>query len=154
MRRDKVLIIDDGRDFVEALSFDLEHSGYDVSVAYDGLEGIEKALDEIPDLIILDVRLPIMDGFQVLGRLRGNKITHEIPVIMLTAVTDSKFILQAQELKATDYVIKPSGLDRLKSLIAKYLQIYKSGEVSRDRYDGNLRPVPCLILDPSLIAKR
>ena len=82
--RIKIMVVDDERDLVDTLRISLESDGYNVICAYSGDEAIEKAHAEIPDLILLDIVLPDMDGYEICGRLRGDPLTKSVPIIMLT----------------------------------------------------------------------
>ncbi|MBU0503182.1 MAG: response regulator [Candidatus Omnitrophota bacterium] len=117
----KILIIDDAPDFVQLLESRLKLSNYDVVVAFDGKTGLELAKKEIPDLVILDVVMPGMDGFEVLKVFKGSFETSAIPVIMLTQKRDSESILDAQELGAVDYISKPFDPEELLKLIRRYI---------------------------------
>lgn len=119
----KILVVDDERDLVEIISSRLNVAGYEVITAYGGRAALEMALDEIPDLIILDIIMPITDGFEVLRRLRDNPKTTHIPVIMFTKKSETKDIFKAQELRSTDYIIKPFSLEKLLKLVDKYLRL-------------------------------
>lgn len=100
----KILIVDDERNIVNILKFNLQKEGYTTIEAYDGQEAIEKALNEQPDLILLDVMLPIYDGFTVCRKLRERIQT---PIIMLTAKEEELDKVLGLELGADDYVTKP-----------------------------------------------
>ena len=86
MSKKKVLVVDDDPDFVDAVKSVIEKGGYQVDVAYDGKEGLEKVSQSKPDLIILDVMMPVMDGYKACKKLKADPATSEIPIIMLTAV--------------------------------------------------------------------
>lgn len=103
----KILVVDDEPDFAEMIKMRLEANDFDVVVAYDGAEGLQKALAEKPNLILLDVMMPGMDGFEVLRRLKKAEATCDTPVVMLTAKGESKSMFAGQELGCTDYLIKP-----------------------------------------------
>ena len=120
MEKKAILVVDDEVDVVMILKKQLMASGYEVSVAYDGLQAVEKA-KECPDLILLDITMGGMDGIEVLRRVRDAAETKETPVIMVTAKGASASILDAQNLGATDYIIKPFELKDLLSLIKKYI---------------------------------
>lgn len=122
MEKRKILIVDDEPELVEMLRMRLEANGYEVVSAYDGEEGLAQAEKEKPDLILLDIMMPKMDGLVVLARLKNNLETNFIPVIMLTAKGDTSAILEAQRSFATDYVIKPFEPKQLLSLIEKYFK--------------------------------
>ena len=101
----KILVVDDEPNIVDILRFNLQREGYEVLAAYDGQEGLDKALSEGPDLILLDVMLPMMDGFQVCEELR--KTDRLTPIIMLTAREEEHDRVMGLELGADDYVVKP-----------------------------------------------
>ena len=106
MPREKILIIDDEKDLIKLVKEILELEGFEVSGAYDGEEGLRKAASEMPDLILLDIRMPGLTGFQVLERLKMNKATSHIPVVMLTTSVLRRDRDKAFDLGAVDYVIK------------------------------------------------
>ncbi|MBR6654396.1 MAG: response regulator transcription factor [Oscillospiraceae bacterium] len=107
----RVLVVDDESNIVDILKFNLEREGYEVICAYDGGEALEKARSEAPDLILLDVMLPVMDGFGVLGEIRKNdKLT---PVIMLTAREEERDKVLGLEIGADDYIVKPFSVREL-----------------------------------------
>ena len=106
MAREKILIIDDEQDLVKLVKEILEMEGFQVSSAYDGEEGLRKAISEIPDLILLDIRMPGVNGFQVLERLKIDKATSHIPVVMLTTSALRQDRDKAFDLGAVDYVVK------------------------------------------------
>ena len=81
----KILAVDDERHIVRLVQVNLERAGYEVVTAFDGKDALEKVAAEQPDLVVLDVMMPYMDGFEVLQNLRKNPSTRELPVIMLTA---------------------------------------------------------------------
>ncbi len=117
----KILVVDDEVDFCDSLKQSLEAGGYRVITVYDGYQGLQNARSEKPDLILLDVLMPHMDGFDVLMRLKRNERTKRIPVIMLTAKSDTAAIFKSQELSATDYLIKPFQFEELLNLMKSYL---------------------------------
>ena len=120
MEKKKILLVDDEQGFVDTVKQYLESRKYNVIVANDGKEALEK-VEENPDLILLDIIMPGIDGFEVLRRLRNNLRTRYIPVIMLTARGESKAILKAQDLGTTDYIIKPFSLKELLYLVKRYI---------------------------------
>jgi len=103
----KILLVDDDRDLVSVLKFRLEQKGYAVQCAYKGTEVFVCLDQQRPDLIILDVMMPEMDGFEALKRLRGNGETSSIPVILLTAKTQYKDVAHGYALGADYYMTKP-----------------------------------------------
>ncbi len=122
----KILIIDDSKGINKILSKMLLESGHTPIVATDGEEGIEKAINTSPDLILLDIGLPKMDGFDVCKALKGNNLTKEIPVLFLTGhYPDSKDAVKGLELGAYDYIRKPFEADELLARITGVLNIQK-----------------------------
>ncbi len=114
-----ILVVDDEMPFLESLKFSLERQGYRVLTATDGPEGLTVARAEQPDLIILDVMLPGMDGFKVCQALRRES---DVPVIMLTARDDETDKVVGLELGADDYVTKPFGLRELLARVRAVLR--------------------------------
>jgi DNA-binding response OmpR family regulator len=111
-RKAKILVIDDDPDFVAATKLVLESKPYQVVTAFDGDEGLKKARDESPDLIILDVIMPLKDGFMVCEQLKRDPELGKIPVLMLTAFADkvgatSLAVSQGLTLEAEDFIDKP-----------------------------------------------
>ena len=103
-----ILLIEDNRDYAATLSANLEREGYDVTVAANGVDGLALAKRDEPDLIILDLMLPAMNGFTVLQRLRDEG--REAPVLIMTALSTEEEKLRGFGLGADDYVVKPCGL--------------------------------------------
>ena len=121
-----VLLVDDDPDFVEAVRVIVESGGYNVRVAYDGKEGLEAINEEKPDIIVLDVMMPVMDGHAACAAIKGNPETRDIPIILLTAVADrvttSKYSHRDMlESEAEDYMPKPVDPPELLSLIRRWL---------------------------------
>ena len=106
----KILIVEDEKDISEILSYNLLKQGYDVSVANDGETGLNKALTGMFDLILLDVMLPVVDGFEICRRVRQRL---ETPIIMLTAREEESDKVMGLELGADDYMTKPFSLKEL-----------------------------------------
>jgi len=112
MRGKKILLVDDDADFVEATKIILESRSYDVTVAHDGKEGLQKAQTEQPNLIILDVMMPEMDGYEVCAKLKADPKYRHIPILLLTAVGEAipttKYTLEmGMKTEADDYIPKP-----------------------------------------------
>ena len=123
----KILLIDDDPDFVEAVKVIVENGGYDVRVAYDGAEGLEAVAQEKPDLIVLDVMMPVMNGHEACAKLKADPQTAKIPIILLTAVADrvttSTYTHRDMlESEAEDYMPKPVEPAELLSLIKGWLK--------------------------------
>lgn len=103
----KILVIDDERDLVETITFRLEAAGYKVITAGDGQEGLDKAREMKPDLILLDIMMPKMDGYQVCRFLKFDEEYKDIPIIMLTARGQESDKNTGKNVGADDYVTKP-----------------------------------------------
>ena len=120
MARPRVLIIEDERALTDVLSYNLEREGYEAIVAHDGQEGLRKAQTLLPDLVILDLMLPVLNGLEVCRELRGGERTREIPILMLTAKAEETDQVVGFSLGADDYVTKPFSvkvlMQRVKAL--------------------------------------
>jgi DNA-binding response OmpR family regulator len=109
-----VLAADDDEDILALVSFRLERAGYTVIVAHDGEEALELAVREQPDLAVLDVMMPKLDGFEVTRRLRAEEATRRMPIILLTARSQDADVQQGFDAGADDYVRKPFSPDELR----------------------------------------
>jgi len=118
----RILLADDEPDIVTVVSTILRCNGYDVITAGDGLQCLAKAESEQPDLILLDKKMPNMDGQMTLIKLQASKKTKHIPVIMLTSCTDGEDIDLAQKSGATEYVAKPFDRPVLLEKVAHVLK--------------------------------
>ena len=112
MRGKKILLVDDDADFAEATKIILESKSYDVAVAHDGKEGLKKVETEQPNLIILDVMMPEMDGYEVCTKLKSDTKYRHIPILLLTAVGEAipttKYTMEmGMKTEADDYIRKP-----------------------------------------------
>ncbi len=116
-----VLVIDDERDLVETVSFRLQAAGYEVVPAYDGQDGLEKARSLKPNLIILDLMLPKMDGYKVCRLLKFDEKHKSIPIIMFTARAQDSDRQMGMDVGADAYITKPfesqALLEKIKELI-------------------------------------
>jgi len=114
----KILCIDDDREIVALIADDLANRGFNVAIAYDGHEGFVAILKLMPDLVLCDISMPIMSGFEVLERLNAlaPRLGH-IPFVFLTALNDRENELHARRLGADDYVTKPIDFDMLEMVI-------------------------------------
>nr|WP_184744445.1 response regulator transcription factor [Spirochaeta isovalerica] len=129
----KILIVEDDDDIRELVAFNLEMSGFSVTKSEKGERVVELALIENPDLILLDVMLPGIDGFEVCRRVKKNQNLKDIPVIMLTARTDDEDIINGLETGADDYITKPF---RPKILLAKVKTALRRNAVSKGETDS------------------
>jgi len=118
----RVLVADDDPDILDLLTLNLECHGYQVHPANDGEEALALALGLTPDLIVLDVMMPKLDGLQVLAALKAHPQTRDIPVVMLTAKASDSDVWQGWQAGADYYITKPFDLDELMRFIG-YLQV-------------------------------
>ena len=116
-----ILAVDDDIDILELIQMSLTAEGFDVITASDGMSGLEKARAYSPDLILLDLMMPVMDGFEVIDKLKVDDQTRTIPVIMLTARAQTHERVQGLHAGADDYVTKPFDLDELTARIEAVL---------------------------------
>ena len=122
MPKPKILIIEDERSLVEVLTYNLEREGYEVVVALDGQEGLRQARLKLPDLIVLDLMLPLKPGLEVCRDLRGDARTRDVPIIMVTARAEESDELVGFATGADDYVAKPYSMKVLIQRIKKELR--------------------------------
>lgn len=117
----RILIVEDDKNLVKLLEFNLKKEGYEVLIAYDGEEGLQKARKEKPDAIILDIMLPKLDGYKICRLLKHDKKYKNIPIIMLTAKTTEKDETIGLASEADFYIKKPYKpkelLERLKVVL-------------------------------------
>ncbi|MCU0317474.1 MAG: response regulator [Fimbriimonadaceae bacterium] len=118
----KILVCDDERHIVRLIQVNLERQGYKVVTAYDGKDGLEKVKAEKPDLVVLDVMMPYMDGFEVLKALRRDPATEALPVIMLTAKAQDKDVFEGYHYGADMYLTKPFNPMELMSFVKRIAQ--------------------------------
>ena len=119
----EILIVDDSPKNIQVLGSMLKPAGYRIRIAYNGQEALEMVETSLPDLILLDIMMPVMDGFETCKKLKENDKTVDIPVIFLTAKTDTKDIVQAFETGAVDYVSKPFNGTELLRRIQTHLKL-------------------------------
>ena len=115
-----ILVVDDIATNVTFMKALLKGKNYEVMDAYSGKEALQLAEERVPDVIILDIMMPVMDGYEVLARLRANEVTKHIKVVMLSALSDSKDIKNAMDLGADEYLTKPVFAKKLYQVLDKY----------------------------------
>lgn len=118
--RKNILIVDDNRDALELLFDRLEMEGFQVDIAYDGEEGLQKVSKTDYKLVILDIMMPGLDGFEVLSRIKRDEKLKKIPVVMSSACSADEDLQKGKALGAIDYVVKPYKISNLLSVIRKY----------------------------------
>jgi two-component system alkaline phosphatase synthesis response regulator PhoP len=122
-QRPKILLVDDDVDLVKVMSGALESKAYEVVVAYNGQEGMEKARKEKPDLVILDILMPVADGFTFADQFRKDPSLAKIPVLALTSFSES--LGQPFPFDVTEYIVKPI---KPRDLVAKVGEFLKRAE--------------------------
>ena len=130
----KVLVVDDDRNVRHSLGYTLVDAGYDVIQAENGAAALELALHERPNIILLDVMMPVMDGFEVLKRLKRNPVTESIPVILLTVVDAIKGEGVGMELGVSHYLTKPWEPGDLESAVR--ITLREAGAINEEDMDG------------------
>jgi len=133
--KSKVLIVDDEPDALELITFNLKGAGLDVVTAADGAEALKKAEQHKPDLVILDVMLPEVDGLEVCKVLRRSPKTAGLPILMLTSKSAEIDRVLGLELGADDYVTKPFSPRELVLRVKRLLRSPKSGEATPDHFE-------------------
>lgn len=132
----KILIVEDQKDMVTGLVFNLEAQGHEVSAAYDGQAGLSAAEEEKPDLIILDIMLPKKDGFEVCRELRNKGF--DMPILMLTARREEADKVLGLEIGADDYLTKPFGLSEFLARVKALLRRMPGKDTSLENYSFGL----------------
>ena len=127
-KKSRILIVDDNVDAVELLEKRLRSEGYNTAEAYDGEEGLKKVVEYNPDLIILDVMMPRLDGYEVCKRLKIDENTRYIPILMLTAKSDVESKVKGLDIGADDYLPKPFDYKELSARIRSLLSIKAAHE--------------------------
>ncbi|MCK8061303.1 MULTISPECIES: response regulator transcription factor [unclassified Fusibacter] len=140
MAKLEVVIIEDDEHIVELLKYNLEENGYSVHYSTNGSEGLELVTNILPDVLLLDLMIPELDGFEVCKRLKQNEQTREVPIIMLTAKGSEMDKVLGLEIGADDYLTKPFSirelLARVKAVLRRSVQATKNS--SKQFKVGNL----------------
>jgi len=137
----KVLVVDDEPDIIELVKFNLQHAGFEVVAAESGDEALQKVRSASPDLVILDVMLPEVDGLEVCKLLRRDAATARLPIIMLTAKAGEVDRILGLEIGADDYLTKPFSPRELVLRVKKLLQRSQEETTARDRYEAGILAV-------------
>jgi len=141
--RKKVLIVDDEKDIVDLVAYNLGRNGYDTLTASDGNDALDSASKNSPDLIILDLMLPGIDGMEVARRLKADGKTASIPIVMLTAKGEETDVVVGLTLGADDYVTKPFSMKVLLARVSSVLRRSETGPGAAE--GGTLRAGPLSI---------
>lgn len=135
MSEKTVLVVDDEQDLLDLIEYNLNKQGFKALKAEDGLEGIELAKKYKPDLILLDIMMPKMDGLEVCEKLRSDESTSLIPIIFLTARGDEKTEVEGLEKGADDYITKPISTKKLMSRIKAVLRRFDKSEEETEKIE-------------------
>ena len=127
----KILAVDDERHIVRLVEVNLARAGYQVVTAFDGREALQKVEAEQPDLVVLDVMMPFMDGFEVLRNLKANPETAEIPVIMLTAKAQDADVFRGWQSGVDCYLTKPFNPMELLTFVKRIFDSQSGGDEKR-----------------------
>ena len=127
----RILIIEDDATLSRGLSDNFHEDGFVVATATDGRDGLKKVLDDPPDIVLLDIMLPLLNGYELCQRVRSEKL--DLPIIMLTAKGQEEEIVRGLELGADDYVTKPFGIRELKARVHRLLK--QRTDVAPDRVE-------------------
>ncbi len=136
----KVLVVDDEKDIVDLVAYNLGRNGYDTMVATNGNQALEMAKKMSPDLIILDLMLPGLDGTEVARRLKADAQTAQIPIVMLTAKGEETDVVVGLTLGADDYVTKPFSIKVLLARVASVMRRAETGSAGAGRRTAQGRP--------------
>jgi two-component system alkaline phosphatase synthesis response regulator PhoP len=132
----KILVIEDDPATSRLVDYSLRHEGYEVIRAFNGLEGLRKAKDESPDLVILDVMLPGLDGFEICHRLREDAATAPLPILMLSAKAQEIDKNTGLKVGADDYLSKPAAPADIVSRVGRLLSREKGAARPREQMSG------------------
>ncbi|MBI4965908.1 MAG: response regulator transcription factor [Desulfomonile tiedjei] len=145
MAKEKILVVDDEEDILELVRYNLAREGFRITCVASGEEALVKAKNENPDVILLDLMLPGVDGLDVCRRLRGNPATADTPIVMLTAKGEDADIVTGLELGADDYVTKPFSprvlLARIKAVLRRRQQ--------KEEDDSSIVKIHDMIVNPA-----
>ncbi|MDD4766407.1 MAG: response regulator transcription factor [Desulfotomaculaceae bacterium] len=144
----KILVVEDEKNILELVRFNLERAGFEVIATPDGARGLEMAREELPDLIILDVMLPGMNGFEVCRELQHDSATRFIPVIFLSARAGELDRVLGLEMGADDYIVKPFSprelVARVKARLRRSVQVDNRAE---EKFAGKIMEIGQLVID-------
>ena len=134
---EKILVVDDEENIAEFVSRALRQRGYKTLCAYDGDNALSFIKEELPDLVILDLMLPLMDGWEVCRRAKADPETQKIPILMLTARNSTEDVVQGLDLGADDYMRKPFSLEELLARVRVLLRSHDSESRNKIIEDGD-----------------
>lgn len=137
-KKTKILVVEDEEILLTALSEELNQEGFEVVGAHDGVEGVEKAASEKPELILLDLVMPKLDGIGALKQMKENSASKDIPVVILTNLSDYDKVAEALQLGAMDYLVKANY--RLEELVNKIKTVLERKETGAPQATAPVNP--------------
>jgi len=143
MKRAKIVVVEDEADILEVIDYNLSKEGFDVNSSSDGLKGLALVQKEIPDLILLDLMLPGMDGIEICRTLKTDSATRSISIIMVTAKGEESDIVLGLGIGADDYVLKPF---RPRELIARVKSVLRRGGL-KEKVNQDIISIDGLVID-------
>lgn len=144
MSQKKIILIEDEPDILEVIEYNLKRENFSVLTAADGLEGLDLVIKEKPDLVLLDLMLPGIDGMEICRQVRNNQAVKRVPIIMLTAKGDESDVVLGLGLGADDYMTKPFSP---KELIARIKAVLRRSETQSQKGSENFIQVGQLVID-------
>jgi two-component system alkaline phosphatase synthesis response regulator PhoP len=139
-----IVIVEDDEDIADSIRYNLEREGYSLRLAKSGEDALGLILDRLPNLIILDLNLPNMNGFELCRRLRSERSTARVPILMLTARSDEADKVLGLNLGADDYITKPFSMRELMARVNAALRRAEAADADRQTFDNGV-----LRIDPS-----
>lgn len=124
-----ILVVDDSEPILNLISTVLRRHEYNLVTAKDGMEAFHKIEEKLPDLILLDIMMPVIDGYEVCRRLKDNEVTRDIPIIFLTAKTSKQDVVQGLEIGGVDYIPKPFDQNEVLARIRTHLELKEAREM-------------------------
>ena len=144
MKRQKILVVEDEPDILEVIEYNLTREGFRVLTARDGEDGLKKARQDLPDALILDLMLPGLDGLEVCRKLRGDDVTRNVPILMVTAKGEESDIVVGLSIGADDYLVKPFSP---RELIARLRAVLRRTQAQQQRAENDRIEVGTLVVD-------
>jgi len=140
LKRQKILVVEDEPDILEVIEYNLAREGFRVLTAREGDDGLKKARQELPDALVLDLMLPGVDGLEVCRRLRGDDVTRNLPIVMVTAKGEEADVVVGLGIGADDYVVKPFSprelVARLRAVLRRVQTQQHKSDSERLEFDG------------------
>lgn len=146
MSNKKIVVVEDEPDILEVLSYNLKREGFDVATALDGIQGLALVERNRPDLVLLDLMLPGMDGLEICRQVKNNKQLAHIPVIMVTAKGEESDVVLGLGIGADDYIAKPFSP---RELIARVKAVLRRAQISENVEDKDSIEIEGLVIDVS-----